>query len=136
VAERAAADLRRRLPELDIVGVRDGYPENGQEEEVLQAVRDSGAHLLLVGLGNPRQELWLDRNLDKTGARIGVGVGAFFDFQAREVPRAPHWMNHYALEWLYRLALEPRRLWHRYVVGNPAFMWRVLQEWWSQKATR
>jgi exopolysaccharide biosynthesis WecB/TagA/CpsF family protein len=136
VAERAASDLKRTLPELDIAGVRDGYPPVGQEEEVLQAVRDSGAHLLLVGLGNPRQELWLERNLDKTGARIGVGVGAFFDFQAREVPRAPHWMNHYALEWLYRLALEPRRLWHRYVVGNPAFMWRVLHEWWSQKATR
>jgi UDP-N-acetyl-D-mannosaminuronic acid transferase (WecB/TagA/CpsF family) len=52
------------------------------------------------------------------------------------VPRAPHWMNHYALEWLYRLALEPRRLWHRYVVGNPAFMWRVLQEWRATRGDR
>ena len=136
VAERAASDLRRRLPGLNIVGVRDGYTAAGHEEEVLQAVRDSGAQLLLVGLGNPRQEFWLERNLDKTGARIGVGVGAFFDFQANELPRAPQWMNHYALEWLYRLALEPRRLWRRYVVGNPAFMWRVLQEWWAKKAGR
>jgi exopolysaccharide biosynthesis WecB/TagA/CpsF family protein len=135
VAQRAASDLKRKLPTLKIVGVRDGYPPSGQEE-VLQAIRDSGATLLLVGLGNPRQELWLDTYLDKTGARIGVGVGAFFDFQAREVPRAPHWMNHYALEWLYRLALEPRRLWHRYVVGNPAFMWRVLQEWRATRGDR
>jgi exopolysaccharide biosynthesis WecB/TagA/CpsF family protein len=136
VAMRAATDLQQKLPALKIVGVRDGYQPPGQEEEVLQAIRDSGATLLLVGLGNPRQELWLDRNLDKTGARIGVGVGAFFDFQAREVPRAPHWMNHFALEWLYRLVLEPRRLWRRYVVGNPKFIWLVWQEWRSMRTDR
>jgi exopolysaccharide biosynthesis WecB/TagA/CpsF family protein len=133
VAERAASHLKQRLPRLNIVGVRDGYQAPGQEDEVLQAIRDSEATLLLVGLGNPHQELWLERNLDKTGARIGVGVGAFFDFEAHELPRAPQWMNHYALEWLYRLALEPRRLWRRYMVGNPKFMWRVVQEWLAMR---
>jgi N-acetylglucosaminyldiphosphoundecaprenol N-acetyl-beta-D-mannosaminyltransferase len=134
VAERAAAGLRRELPELNIAGVRDGFTAPGQEEELLQAIRDSGASLLLVGLGNPGQELWLDRYLDKTGARIGAGVGAFFDFQAGAIRRAPDLMNRLGLEWLYRLVLEPGRLWHRYVVGNPAFLWRVLQERWSSRS--
>jgi exopolysaccharide biosynthesis WecB/TagA/CpsF family protein len=134
VAERAADVLRRDLPELNIVGVRDGYTPPRREEELLQAIRDSGAELLLVGLGNPRQELWLDRHLDKTGARIGSGVGAFFDFQAGEIPRAPRWMNRYGMEWLYRLLLEPRRLWRRYVVGNPEFLLRVLEEWWASRS--
>jgi exopolysaccharide biosynthesis WecB/TagA/CpsF family protein len=133
VAERAAAELRRELPDLDIVGVRDGFTPPGQEEELLQAIRDSGAALLLVGLGNPRQELWLHRYLDKTGARIGSGVGAFFDFQAGAIRRAPEWMNRCGMEWLYRLMLEPGRLWHRYVVGNPAFLWRVVRERWAAR---
>jgi exopolysaccharide biosynthesis WecB/TagA/CpsF family protein len=136
VAERAASELREEIPGLEIVGVRDGYTAPGQEEELLQAIRDSGAHLLLVGLGNPRQELWLDRYLDKTGARIGAGVGAFFDFQARAIPRAPELMNRLGLEWLYRLVLEPKRLWHRYIVGNPVFLWRVLRERWSSRGAR
>jgi exopolysaccharide biosynthesis WecB/TagA/CpsF family protein len=134
VAERAAEELRRDLPKLNIVGVRDGYTPPRREEELLQEIRDSGADLLLVGLGNPRQELWLDRYLDKTGARIGSGVGAFFDFQAGEIPRAPRWMNRFGMEWLYRLLLEPRRLWYRYVVGNPEFLWRVMQEWWATRS--
>jgi exopolysaccharide biosynthesis WecB/TagA/CpsF family protein len=136
VAERAAAELRREIPGLEIAGVRDGYLPPGREEELLQTIRDSGAALLLVGLGNPRQELWLDRYLDKTGARVGAGVGAFFDFQARAIPRAPDWMNRTGLEWLYRLVLEPGRLWRRYVVGNPLFLWRALRERWSPKGER
>jgi N-acetylglucosaminyldiphosphoundecaprenol N-acetyl-beta-D-mannosaminyltransferase len=133
VAARAAAELERQIPGLQIVGIRDGYTPPGHEEELLQAIRDSGAALLLVGLGNPRQELWLDGYLDKTGARIGVGVGAFFDFQAGAIPRAPEWMNRMGLEWLYRLMLEPGRLWHRYVVGNPRFLLRVLKERFTGK---
>jgi exopolysaccharide biosynthesis WecB/TagA/CpsF family protein len=136
VAERAAAELRQEIPRLDIVGVRDGYSLAGDTQELLQAIRDSGAALLLVGLGNPRQEVWLDRYLDKTGARVGAGVGAFFDFQARAIPRAPEWMNRSGLEWLYRLVLEPARLWRRYVVGNPAFLWRALRERWSARGDR
>jgi exopolysaccharide biosynthesis WecB/TagA/CpsF family protein len=133
VAERAAEGLRRELPELNIVGVRDGFTPPGQEEELLQAIRDTGASLLLVGLGNPRQELWLDRYLDKTGVRIGSGVGAFFDFQAGAIRRAPEWMNRFGMEWVYRLLLEPGRLWHRYVVGNPTFLWRVVRERWAAR---
>lgn len=128
VARSVADRLSERLQGLRIVGARDGYVAPGAEADVLEEVRSSGAGLLLVGLGNPRQETWLARNLAATGARLGVGVGAFFDFQAGEVPRAPGWMNRVGLEWLHRLAVEPRRMWRRYLIGNPLFLARAARE--------
>jgi exopolysaccharide biosynthesis WecB/TagA/CpsF family protein len=128
VAERAATALQQRLRSLNIVGTRDGYWREEDEPGVVEAVRASGATVLMVALGNPRQEEWLGRNLVATGARIGVGVGAFFDFAAGEVRRAPAWMNRWGVEWVYRLFREPGRLWRRYVLGNPVFLWRVLRD--------
>jgi exopolysaccharide biosynthesis WecB/TagA/CpsF family protein len=127
VAERAAEIVRGRLPALDVVGTHDGYFAPEDEDEVIQAIRDSGAAILFVAMGNPAQEWWLERCLDKTGARVGFGVGAFFDFQAGAVARAPGWMNRIGLEWIHRLVVEPRRMWRRYIVGNPRFMTRVLR---------
>jgi exopolysaccharide biosynthesis WecB/TagA/CpsF family protein len=128
VAAEAARRLAGAVPNLRIVGVRDGYFDAERDGEVAAEIRDSGAGVLFVGLGNPLQERWLARCLGATGARLGVGVGAFFDFQAGTVQRAPAWMNRLGLEWVHRLALEPRRMWRRYVVGNPLFLWRVLEE--------
>lgn len=128
VAERAAEIVSARMPELTVAGARDGYFATGEEEEVAAAIRASGAKVVLVGLGNPRQERWLARWLGSTGALVGSGVGAFFDFQTGEVARAPDWMNRMGLEWVHRLAKEPRRMWHRYLVGNPRFLVRVLRE--------
>jgi exopolysaccharide biosynthesis WecB/TagA/CpsF family protein len=128
VAGHAAERLRRRHPELVVAGCRHGYIAASEDEEVVSDIRESGAGLLLVGMGNPLQERWLDRHMAATGARLGVGVGAFFDFQAGVVPRAPAWMNRVGIEWLHRLAFEPGRLWRRYLVGNPLFLYRVLKE--------
>jgi exopolysaccharide biosynthesis WecB/TagA/CpsF family protein len=127
VAARAAGLLRERMPRLEIVGTGDGYFPAARDAEVADSIRRSGAGLLLVGMGNPRQERWLDDHLGRTGARLGGGVGAFFDFQTGTVPRAPGWMNRIGLEWLHRLALEPRRMWRRYLLGNPLFVGRVLR---------
>jgi exopolysaccharide biosynthesis WecB/TagA/CpsF family protein len=128
VAERAAELLQRRWPKLVIVGTRHGYVAPGESGEVCAAIRAAGTGLLLVGMGNPLQERWLDAHLAGTGARLGVGVGAFFDFQAGVVPRAPVWMNRLGIEWVHRLAQEPGRLWRRYLLGNPAFLYRVVRE--------
>ncbi|MBO0863531.1 MAG: WecB/TagA/CpsF family glycosyltransferase, partial [Mycobacterium sp.] len=117
VAERAAQLLLAAMPALVVAGTADGYTLDA--EEVSEKVRASGADLLLVALGNPRQELWLTEHLQDTGARVGIGVGAFFDFAAGEVARAPDWMRRARLEWLHRLVLEPHRLFRRYVLGNP-----------------
>jgi exopolysaccharide biosynthesis WecB/TagA/CpsF family protein len=126
VAEAAAAALRRRYPALEVAGCRHGFIATGEEDDVVAVVRHSGAGLLLVGMGNPLQERWLDRNMARTGARLGIGVGAFFDFQAGVVPRAPRWMNRTGIEWVHRLGQEPGRLWRRYLVGNPLFLGRVV----------
>lgn len=127
VAERAAAAMNRRYPQLDVVGTHDGYWPAGADAEVAAEIRSTGASLVMAALGNPLQERWLSDHLEGTGARIGVGVGAFFDFAAGEVRRAPAWMNRLGIEWIFRLLQEPRRLWRRYIVGNPLFLGRVLR---------
>jgi exopolysaccharide biosynthesis WecB/TagA/CpsF family protein len=120
--------VRRDIPGLDIAGTRNGFYAPDEEQLVVQDIKSAAPDVLMVGLGNPRQEQWLDRNLAATGARLGIGVGAFFDFQTGEVKRAPEWMNKSGLEWVHRLALEPRRMWKRYLVGNPQFLARVVRE--------
>ncbi|MEA2476149.1 MAG: hypothetical protein QOC87_348 [Actinomycetota bacterium] len=124
VAERAADALRGRIGALDIVGVHDGYFED--DHAIVGGIKASGASVVMVAMGNPRQELWLRDHLAATGVRLGVGVGAFFDFSAGHVRRAPTWMNRMGIEWIYRLTQEPARMWRRYILGNPVFLWRVL----------
>jgi exopolysaccharide biosynthesis WecB/TagA/CpsF family protein len=127
VAAEAARRLSARIPRLDVCGTRDGYFAPEESTEVAESIRAAGTGVLMVAMGNPLQETWLNRHLEATGARLGVGVGAFLDFTAGVVPRAPAWMNRLWLEWLYRLVQEPRRMWRRYVVGNPLFLLRVLR---------
>lgn len=129
VAEEAAARLSERFSGLTIVGTHHGYPTD--DDEVVRMVRAAGADLLMVAMGNPAQESWLHSNLSATGAKVGIGVGAFFDFTAGAQKRAPAWMNKVGLEWLHRLARDPGRLWRRYVVGNPVFLWRA----WKTRRT-
>jgi exopolysaccharide biosynthesis WecB/TagA/CpsF family protein len=127
VAETAADRLVERISGLGIVGTCHGF--TGVSDDLLaQRVRDAGTELLIVAFGSPRQETWIDRNLEATEALVGVGVGAFLDFSAGKVARAPHWMNTLGIEWCFRLLLEPRRLWRRYLVGNPLFLLRAWRD--------
>ena len=128
VAKRAAENLAGRIRGLEVVGTEHGYPSEDEREQVVERVRASGAGLVMVALGNPLQELWLHEHLEATGARLGVGVGAFFDFAAGVVPRAPRWMNRAGIEWVYRLAREPARLSRRYLIGNPLFLMRSARQ--------
>jgi len=130
IAERAASALLRECPQHSVVGVQHGYGDI-ESPEFLRAIRKLGPDLILVGLGNPAQELWLARHFDATGCALGIAVGALFDFMAGEYSRAPGWMRMARLEWVYRLALEPRRLASRYLIGNPSFLGKVLALWWS-----
>ncbi|MFN2586749.1 MAG: WecB/TagA/CpsF family glycosyltransferase [Actinomycetota bacterium] len=127
VAGEAARRLAQRIPGLKVCGTRDGYFDPAESDEVAREIARAGAGILMVAMGNPLQEVWLSRYLAATGARLGIGVGAFLDFSAGVVPRAPAWMNRLWLEWLYRLIQEPRRMWRRYILGNPLFLARVLR---------
>jgi exopolysaccharide biosynthesis WecB/TagA/CpsF family protein len=128
VAAGAAKALVAQMPQLSILGTQHGYFGPEELDGVLASIRHSGASLLLVAFGNPLQETWLDEHLAQTGCRLGLAVGAYLDFAAGNVPRAPKWMRATGIEWVYRLALEPSRLWRRYVIGNPLFVARLLRQ--------
>src|SRR5689334_18104981 len=120
-----ALNLRRRFPGLRIVG---GYSPpfraltQEEEDALVKEINASGADIVWVGIGVPKQEKWMAHMRDRLDAPVLVGVGAAFDFHAGLVPQAPNWMQTLGLEWAYRLAHEPRRLWPRYVRYNPRFV--------------
>ena len=128
VAERATRNLVGQIPHLRVAGTAHGFLDATARGELPRRIKESGARILVVALGNPAQELWLAENLAATGAGLGVAVGAFLDFAAGEVRRAPDWMRRAGIEWVYRLWREPGRLWRRYVLGNPVFLFRVMRE--------
>lgn len=92
-----------------------------EDEGVIAAVNQSGARILFIGLNTPKQDIWMAAHRDKVQA-VMVGVGAAFDFLAESKRQAPRWMMSIGLEWLFRLATEPRRLWKRYLKHNPRFL--------------
>ena len=121
--DEACRRLSRRYPRHRWMGYQHGYYGPADEETVCARIRATSPDLLLVALGNPLQEEWIARCAEKTGATVCIGVGAFFDFVAGQVPRAPLWIRQLKCEWIYRLLQEPRRLWRRYLIGNLVFLW-------------
>ena len=89
-------------------------------------IRDSGANVVWVGLGSPKQERWVARMKSRLTPAVYISVGAAFAFHAGMLKQAPAWMQKRGLEWLFRLVSEPRRLWKRYLVGNTLFLWYLL----------
>jgi alpha-1,3-mannosyltransferase len=129
IVEQAAQKFRACYPRHTIVGWRNGFFTDPQDiEETCRNIRATGADCVLVGMGNPLQELWIDEHGDKTGARLLFAVGALLDFQAGIVRRAPMWVRNLHCEWLYRLLQEPRRLARRYLIGNFVLLGRVLAD--------
>jgi N-acetylglucosaminyldiphosphoundecaprenol N-acetyl-beta-D-mannosaminyltransferase len=117
-------NCRRRWPGLNIAysfspPFRPPSPQ--EDDEIIQRVRASGARILFVGLGCPKQELWAHDHYGKLGIPI-LAVGAAFDFIAGTKAQAPAWMQRHGLEWFFRLLAEPRRLWRRYLFGNSSFV--------------
>lgn len=128
VAALAAEEMQKRFPRLRIAGARDGYFTAEEEPDVIDAVARSGAQILFVAFGVPRQEIWLHAHRDALGVPLRLAVGGLFDFYSGRIPRAPLWLREIGLEWAWRLAQEPGRMWRRYVIGNPLFLWRVWRE--------
>ena len=98
-----------------------------EEKQIAEIINDSGASVVFVGLGCPKQEKWMSLQRNHINA-VMLGVGAAFDYHAETVRRAPVWMRSIGLEWLYRLAMEPRRLWKRYLVTNSLFVYHALKQ--------
>jgi N-acetylglucosaminyldiphosphoundecaprenol N-acetyl-beta-D-mannosaminyltransferase len=125
VAEKLVARLRRQVPGLQVAGIiSPPFRALTAEEdaEVRRQIAASQADIVWVGIGSPRQEMWMAEHCGQVGAPVLVGVGAAFDFLSGSKPQAPLWVQRSGLEWLFRLFSEPRRLWKRYVLGYPRFV--------------
>ncbi|RUT86073.1 MULTISPECIES: WecB/TagA/CpsF family glycosyltransferase [unclassified Mesorhizobium] len=130
-AEAASVKLAALAVQHKFVVIHDGYFPASQEQEIVDRIAALRPDVLLVAMGVPRQELWIERHIDARHCTLPIAVGALLDFLSGAVPRAPLWMRRLRLEWLFRLAVEPSRLWRRYVVGNPLFLLRVVRQKFS-----
>jgi N-acetylglucosaminyldiphosphoundecaprenol N-acetyl-beta-D-mannosaminyltransferase len=132
VAEKMSELLVQRYPALKICGYRHGFFDGSQNDEVVADINRSGAKLPLVALGVPMQEKWIARNRGTLNIPVVMGVGGLFDFYSGNIRRAPIWLRELGCEWIYRILQEPGRMWKRYVIGNPVFLYRVIK-WKRQK---
>ena len=124
IAEEAAVKLKEKFEGLQIAGVHSGY---GLDESVLEMINNSKPDILIAGMGVPMQEKWIRENKSKLGSvKLFVGGGAILDFLSQRIRRAPLLIRKIGLEWLFRLCLEPGRLWRRYLVGNFLFFYYIL----------
>jgi N-acetylglucosaminyldiphosphoundecaprenol N-acetyl-beta-D-mannosaminyltransferase len=134
-----ALNLRTRFPGIRIVG---GYspPHRAltadEEASVVEEINHSGAEIVWVGIGVPKQEKWMAAMRDRLQAPVLVGVGAAFDFHAGLIPQAPSFLQDIGLEWAYRLVQEPRRLWRRYLRYNPRFVTAFARQLITHRRTR
>jgi exopolysaccharide biosynthesis WecB/TagA/CpsF family protein len=125
-AEAAVEKLSALAPQHRFTFINDGFFAANEEPEILNRIEALRPDILVVAMGVPRQELWISRNITERHCTMPIAVGALLDFLSGAVPRAPHWMRRLRIEWVYRLYLEPKRLWRRYILGNPVFLARVL----------
>jgi len=136
VAEQAKRNIGQQWPIVKIVGTLSpefGFDKNEKDSmDICKAVNNSGAEVLVLGLGAPKQELWIDKYGTHISARAALCVGATIDFLANEKPRAPMWMRTYGLEWLHRVLSEPKRLAKRYMVDAIVFPKIIFKEWRSK----
>ncbi|OUL37159.1 glycosyltransferase [Nostoc sp. T09] len=131
-AEQAKQKLKDRHPNLSIVGTYCppyGFEYQPEElESINSKIKAASPDILFVGLGAPKQEKWIAHNYLELQVPISIGIGVSFELVADLVRRAPVWMQKTGLEWLFRLIVEPSRLWKRYILGNPTFIWLVLKQ--------
>ncbi|MBF4988563.1 WecB/TagA/CpsF family glycosyltransferase [Methylophilus sp. 14] len=133
VGEVAAANIKSQWPVVEVVGILS--PDFGFEKDpaycdrICQSVAEAKADLLVIGLGAPKQEIWVDKHAHKLPVKVALCVGATIDFLAGNKPRAPMWMRKTGLEWLHRMCSEPKRLVKRYAVDAIIFPRLFIREW-------
>lgn len=124
---RAMSKFKAATPWHDFIAVSDGYFDKTDCSQVLADLAAINPDITLIALGSPSQEIWIDTNICQGHGRVVFGVGALFDFVSGAIPRAPLAIRNLRLEWVWRLALEPSRLWRRYILGNPVFLFHLLR---------
>ena len=125
VAQQAVSNLQAMYGTINIAGIHDGFFDEAEEQRIINDIKTSGAKLVFVALGVPKQEQWISEKLSSLQGVVAIGIGGSFDVLAGNIPRAPHWMQRNRLEWLYRLYLEPKRIGR--MLAIPKFMWTVIK---------
>lgn len=126
ISNIASESLKTRYPDINIVGSRSGYFSNDEESNMIQEINDLKAEVLIVGMGVPIQELWIHKNKEKfKTVKVVIAGGAIIDFISGRVKRAPIWIQKIGMEWFFRFAQEPKRLFRRYFSGNFVYFWHI-----------
>lgn len=120
IAQKAAENMCKQVPLLNIVGTHSGYFDD--DNKIIEIINASGADILFIAMGAPLQEKWIAKNRDKLNAGICLGIGALFDYLSGSILRAPKWMIALNLEWLWRVFVEPKRMFKRYFIDGIGFM--------------
>lgn len=131
--KRAADRIQREYPSLKIAGYYDGYWELEKAEQIIELINASAADILIVGMGSPRQELFIARFKEQIKTPVIWAVGALFDYYGGKERPSPRWMGKIGLEWLYRLAQDPPGKWRRYIIGNWLFLFNCLKDYMKNK---
>ncbi|MEM7259394.1 MAG: WecB/TagA/CpsF family glycosyltransferase, partial [Pseudomonadota bacterium] len=128
VASRMQENLSQTYPGLKVVGEHHGYFDHDTESAaVIEKINSVKPNIVLVAFGAPMQEKWIHQHHQLIDSNVLIGVGGLFDFYSGDKRRAPLWMRKSGIEWMYRLYLEPGRLWRRYIIGNPLFLLRIMR---------
>jgi N-acetylglucosaminyldiphosphoundecaprenol N-acetyl-beta-D-mannosaminyltransferase len=130
VTAEAARRLNSWYPRLKVAGTHHGFFDIGSahDDRVVEDINARRPDIVLVGMGTPKQELWTQHNAGRLDTDVLWTVGALFDYVSGRTPRAPGWLADNGLEWIFRLAIEPQRMWRRYLLGNPVFISRVMAQ--------
>ncbi len=126
VLDKLVQVCRTRYPGVTIVGTQDGYFREDQQSSIVERIQAADADILLIGMPTPFKEVWCHENKEALGVPVQIGVGGSFDVITGTISRAPVWMQRIGMEWVWRLMMEPRRLWKRYLIGNTTFIWLTL----------
>ena len=129
IKEKAASDYPNILVETYSPPYKPEFSED-DNRAIIKAINEVDPDLLWIGMTAPKQEKWAYQHWNELNIHCHVGtIGAVFDFYAGTAKRAPKWWQDHSLEWLYRLCIEPKRMWRRYLLGNPLFIWNIIKEW-------
>ncbi len=139
IAEKTAENIKKQIPDLIIAGTQDGYFKTEETKTIIANINASRADIVLIAFGVPKQELFITEHKAEFKAGLILGVGGLFDFFSNRIPRAPLWLRKTGMEWIYRFIQEPKRMWKRYLLGNPLFVMHAVfhaLSYWIQKSIR
>jgi N-acetylglucosaminyldiphosphoundecaprenol N-acetyl-beta-D-mannosaminyltransferase len=130
---KAVNNILEIHPKMNITGFNNGYLTKESQKKIFNEINRTSPDILFVGMGSPNQEIWINKNRERISAKTCWAVGALFDYIAGEERIVPGWVNDLGFEWLWRLYMDPKGKWKRYLIGNPVFIYRIIKQKFGMK---